>query len=267
MKTVTKTALTLSAATLLSAAMASEAAITVVNSDSVADVTSTALGSQTHSLDGFDAAGVEKLIVTVVGEGKVAGTLLDPTVTFGSKTFTLAASENDLSTPANGQQYAGVFYLDLPDQIVGDILIDWDGTAATNGAGISVVGLTGAAGGGPVSTGTSTSAGGPLSLSPDPSAGDFAIVTFVTNGAGGSIDITSGTVTDLYSSDVGSADGAAAYEFLGAGGPLNYSYTGGSSGRPAGAAAVFTEGVIPEPSSLALLGLGGLLIARRRRAS
>ena len=112
---------------------------------------------------------------------------------------------------------------------------------------------------------TSTAVGGPLSLSPDPSAGDFAIVAFVSNGAGGSIGITSGTATDLYSSTVGSADGASSFEILGAGGSLSYSYTGGSSSRPAGAAAVFTEGVIPEPSSLALLGMGGLVMLRRRR--
>ena len=38
-----------------------------------------------------------------------------------------------------------------------------------------------------------------------------------------------------------------------------------STGNGRGVAAVLTGTVIPEPGSLALLGLGGLLIARRRR--
>ena len=254
----TKTALTLSAAALI-AAPAADAAIATVNPVGTNIISSGGAGSQTFS---YDATGVEKLIVTVAAEENGAGPLAAPTVTFDGVELTAAVTQVDSSS---GQQFAGVFYLDLPNQLIGDIVVDW-GSEASNGVGLGIVGLTGAAAGGPVSTGGSTTAGGPLSFSPDPSAGDFSIVTFVTNGAGGSIDITNAGVTDLYSDEVGSADGAASYEILAAGGPLSYSYTGGSVSRPSGAAAVFTEGVIPEPSSLALLGLGGLLIARRRRA-
>ncbi|MEM6506318.1 MAG: PEP-CTERM sorting domain-containing protein [Planctomycetota bacterium] len=259
MKTITKTARALCAFSLITTS-AAHAAITTVNPQGSGVISAGGDSSQTFS---YDATGVEKLIVSVVAEENGTGPLGVPAVTFNGDDLTEAISGVDSST---GQQFAGIFYLDLPDQVVGDIVVDW-GSEESNGSGIGVVGLTGAAAGGPVSTGTSTAAGGPVSLSPDPSAGDFAIVAFVTQGSTTDIDITSGTVTDLYAADVGSARGASSFEILGAGGPLNYSYTGASTTRPSGAAAVFTEGVIPEPSSLALLGLGGLMIARRRRAS
>lgn len=256
MMNLMKTALTLSAAALLAVPNV-DAAIATVNPQGSAVISSGGSGSQTLS---YDATGAEKLIVTVTAEENGSGPLATPTVTFDGVELTAAVTQIDSSI---GQQFAGVFYLDLPNQAVGDIVVDW-GAEATNGAGFGVVGLTGAEAGGPVSTGTSTTDGGPLSLSPDPSAGDFSIVAFVTN-ASSAIDITNGSVTDLYSESVGSADAASAFEILGTGDPLSYSYTGGSTSRPAGAAAVFTEGVIPEPSSLALLGLGGLAMLRRRR--
>ena len=100
----------------------------------------------------------------------------------------------------------------------------------------------------------------------------FNVVSFNANG-GTSINVNSPDPTVIYEDgNIGSARSAAAFDVGVAAGTSVYQYTinNPDSGSNVNAnyrridAAAFT--VIPEPSSMALAGLGALLLLRRRRA-
>jgi hypothetical protein len=134
------------------------------------------------------------------------------------------------------------------------------GFNVVNGIGFGVTSISGSAAGVDVA---SASAG--LSTSLTPSVADSFVMSNYASNAGDVPTVPSGHTLLYTSGNIGSADGAAAYLNGVAAGPLTITYgqTGPSSN--ATAAAAFSPSAIPEPSTAALLALGGLALIRRRR--
>ena len=240
-----------SALTIISA----QAAISVVNADfsGVPDTGSPAspLESNPYTFS-FDAgATADKLIVALSSELSGSG----PTV----------IKYNDVAlTPVTGTingKAQGIFYLDAPfTGGAADLVIDMTGFNVVNCICFGVTSISGSAAGVDVA---SASAG--LSTSLTPSVADSFVMSNYASNAGDVPTVPSGH-TQLYTSgNIGSADGAAAYLNGVAAGPLTITYVQTGPSSNATAAAAFSPSAIPEPSSAALLALGGLALIRRRR--
>ena len=242
-----------SALTIISA----QAAISVVNADfsGVVDTGSppSPLESNPYTFS-FDAgATADKLIVALSSELSGSGPTI---ITYNSVALTPVAGT------INGRAQ-GIFYLDAPfTGGAADLVIDMTGFSVVNGIGFGVTSISGSAAGvdvGAVSTGLSTS------LTPSV-AGSFVMSNYGSN-AGNVPTVPSGH-TQLYTSgNIGSTDGAAAYLNGVAAAPLTITYDQTGAVANTTGAAAFSPSAIPEPSSAALLGLGGLALIRRRRQS
>ena len=234
------------------------AGVSVVNADGVTQVLSTS----SFTLAGFDVSGSGKLVVVTSGEGR---SNVDPTVTsitYGGIALTEAIGVRDGDL---GLQYTTIWYMDNPTSVAssGDIVVTWNTLAggAVSGSGIGALALSGAAAGGPEVT-ASNAVGTSVDITPL-SDGSLTVASFVANG-GTVVDPLA--LTSVLNGDVGSAVGSVGYEAIAVAGAATYSYAytqvGAGTPRPVTLAASFAA--VPEPATLCLLGLGGLLIRRKR---
>ena len=139
-----------------------------------------------------------------------------------------------------------------------DLTFDMTSYGAVNGIGFGIVSIAGSLDG--VESGNT--AGG-LSVDLTPTLANSFVVTTYSSNAGDTPTVPAGH-TQLYTSgNIGSADGAAAYLNGVAAGLQTITYGQGSPSSNQTSGAVFAP--VPEPSSAALIGLGGLALILRRR--
>jgi len=204
------------------------------------------------NLGGFDASGSDKLVVSITGERSGTSNNTVSGVTYGGVPLTQAIAVD--SPGGNSARKHSIWYLDDVN-VSGDIVVSY--VQSQSGIGLSAVALSNTVAGvaATVSNGAITTT----------SAGEFVIAAAIANGGAVSAN---GPLTPLLSSadgSTGSSTGAAGYSIV----PTAGSFTPDFAGDESFVAASFQAAVpVPEPSSLTvvLIGLGGLLVARRRRA-
>jgi hypothetical protein len=204
---------------------------------------------------GFDASGFDKLVVVATSENGNGGTggVVD-TMTYDGLAMTLAAVS---AGEAGNITFTSIWYLDNPTTTAGVIA-----TTGNNRIAGTAFGLNGTAAG----FGNTVSVKGVYTSSLASSAGSMVISSLGMGGSGNNADVnnaTPNTGTKIDGEEFGNnwAGHVAAYDAAGGG---TYAFTDTSPTNDVGIAAVeFT--MIPEPSTTALLGLGGLALIFRRR--
>ena len=225
-----------------------QAAITVVNQDfGVHPDTAGTLETIPHTVS-FDASAADKLIVILNAE-TAGGTA---SITFDGDALTLVAGTNEFKNK-------GIYYLDNPfTGGAADLTFDMTSFGVVNGIGFGIVSIAGSLDG--VESGNT--AGG-LSVDLTTTIADSFVVTTYSSNAGTIPTVPAGH-TQLYTSgNIGSADGAAAYLNGVATGLQTITYGQGSPSGNQTSGAVFAPAPVPEPSSAALLWLGGLALILR----
>lgn len=261
-KSWTGTAVFIGAIASVSLAHQAESATIVLNDTSVHTETNNKQTSRTITLAEIDAGsagsdfslvGTDKLVVALMYEGEGSGR----TVT-GITYNNVAMSEAifDLSN-VDTNQAVGIFYLDNTTT-EGDLVIDFSGN--TNGLGVAIWALSNTAAGGPAVL--SAADGDGLSADITVNAGNtFIVAAHVGNGS--PADALAPLTGIMTNANVGSARGGAGhYNYDGAASTIELDFDGNAS-RPVTLSAGFQA--VPEPGSLALLGLGGLMFIRQRR--
>ena len=201
-------------------------------------------------IGGLTVSSGDKLVVTIGLEGDDSGP--NSTVTYNGQNMTLAIDQTGATSG-----WVGIYYLDNISSFGAGTL---DFTNGGYSAGVSFMVLSGtAAGVGNVNFADATTLN--VSVATD----SFMVATFGDT-ADFSVDVNSPLTKLLDSDDLpgndGSASYATGYQLISSAGTATPSFTSGTS-RPNMVAAEFTT--VPEPSTTALLGLGGLALILRRR--
>jgi len=139
-----------------------------------------------------------------------------------------------------------------------NLVLDMTNVDTANGYGLGIVSVS--AGGLDIQVSDSNSAAAQSVSLNTTAESSFVVAGHRANSASGSASALT-PLTQLYGAQIGSSQGSAGYDADVAAGNPTFSFSGSTNG-PQSSAAAFTA--IPEPASLAILGLGGLLIARRR---
>ncbi|MEZ5303614.1 MAG: PEP-CTERM sorting domain-containing protein [Verrucomicrobiales bacterium] len=238
-------------------------------------------GAVTISLDGFmsyqptsafdaatfDASASDKLVVVVTGEhnfggntsGDISGITYDGTP--------LVQAVNRQPIDSSNITAADIWYLDNPGSFhVSGVL---DATVVGNGNNYvyTVIALSGTA---PGVGATAVSAANSKSVSLNALGSDsFVVASHGMGGDGNTANVLSvgadAPASQIAALEAGNNWAGHVVSFTNgvAPGAATYSFTGGSAGGNVTIAAEFQA--IPEPSSLAFLGIGALALLRRRR--
>ena len=250
--------LSLGAALALTTATSS-AAISVISTGTGG--TGTTANSWTVS---FDATGADKLVVVVSGEhgfNNNAGQV--NTLEYDGVALTaVPGAYRTALTGGTDTLYNGIFYLDNPVTTSGLISV----SAETRGV-VTAFALTGTAAG---AGNGAISLVGTRSVDLATSGSDSLVIASFGVGGNGNTGSTTGVTADAPLTTVSNLtegsnwDGHTTGQGLAPGAGTNsYSFTGGNESGGFVVAAEFLP--IPEPSSLALLGVAGLAFLRRRR--
>jgi len=248
----------------------SHAAISVLSTD-VFDNGTSNLSGGSYTLNAF---GADKLVMVVTGEAGNPGQMSDGIsgLSFDGVALTRLVDRNSIpeSSPAAGdwdQIYNDVWYLDASDYTGGaftNSALDITVTGGQRGflAVIAMDGTLDGAGNSVIGPRDSNSA----SLTTDP--GSIVVASYGMGGNGNTASL-SGVSWDgdveVNAAEIGSNwnGQVIGYSNPVSGGTASYSFTDSST---AGAHVIAAEFLaIPEPSSSALLALGGLALALRRR--
>lgn len=200
----------------------------------------------------FVAGGDSDMLVVTISVEKST----DPiTVEYGGKPLTEAVSSSDGSG-------ASLWYLANPGES-GELIIDTTGVATFNGMGVGITSLiseddelT------EIGLHTVGSSNGSDSVDITTTIADsFVMIAADANATTGSVALDAPLTLVGSAVDVGSSQAGAGYENGITAGMHTYSWSPNASPRGMVAASFV---VIPEPGSLVLLGIGGLLLVRRR---
>lgn len=206
------------------------------------------------SLSGFTADGTGKLVLGYTSRNNASsGGGATPTeVTYGGVTLTNAATLN------SSRGFTAMYYLD--DVIAdGDLVIKFGTSGGTDVVGFSLFALDGLVSGAPTDGGTSGSGSTPpeVILGSD---GGFAVSVGARNNQDLSGD---SSYTVDYDSSSGSGRLLSQHLVTATGGDVTASV--GNTSSMSITAFGWNAVAIPEPSTTALLGLGGLALILRRR--
>jgi hypothetical protein len=203
------------------------------------------------SLGGFDVTGYDKLVFVVSGENHAGGFA---SVTYGGVALTEAVEI------ANGQRGTSIWYLDGPITN-GDLFVD-PVNNSSNGIGGVLFGLIGTEAGVGVNTGSSLNGTSTLVTTADNS---LVLASAVNNSASNPPTPTAPLIS-LARLDSGSSGHASGYQTIASSGTTVNSVFGAGGSTVDASVSVEFLAAVPEPSTTALIGLGGLaLILRRRR--
>jgi hypothetical protein len=217
----------------------------------------------------YDASGFDKLVVVVTGEHNFGGNLSGNTsnITYNGQALTKAVEVNpvafsNVDPVGHGQTASDIWYLDNPGAFTGtnQIIVTFVG----NNWVATAIGLTGTA------TGVSTTASATRTSTIDlttTAADSFVIATYGMGGNGNTANATVGAnapLTKLTGQVIGSnwAGHNIGTATVATASTAAYSFNNANLDTTMVA---LTFAPIPEPSALALLGLGGFALLRRRR--
>jgi hypothetical protein len=216
-----------------------------LNNDDSA-ITDTELGN-------LDFTGASKLVVTV----GVKGSALSPDSQAGTVTYNGTAMTFAVGSAGGGSSYGwvGIYYLDNPGSVgVGDLVVQDPGYSL----GVSALVLSGTAA--DFGATNSSNSAAMVSLTTT-SAGSLV---FAGYSDGSSSAVAASPLTPVFGGKVGSGNHASGYQSVATVSTINPAFTTAAA-RPSTVAAEFTAAAIPEPTTTALLGLGGLALILRRR--
>lgn len=230
---------------------------------------STAGIAPTTTLAGFNLGAGNTLAVLIAQEGGdqvSSGVAVLPTVTFNGVAVTSSVSDNE------GNQRASIFYVINPTSTSGDVVVKFSNTTNNALHAVTAVSLSNVASLGSSGVFGEPDANLPYNVNYTGTADGFVLAAMADNtfSGGTALSITGGNVDTYLQRIAGtssaSAGRALAYGDIATDGPFTTTFTKGTgtSGRNAGALAAF-QAVVPEPASLALVGLGTLAMFGRRR--
>ncbi|WFB34989.1 PEP-CTERM sorting domain-containing protein [Kiritimatiellota bacterium B12222] len=234
--------------TLLAFIATAQATIVISDTAFFLDATTHTSDTDDRTISNFSVAAGEKLVVTTTMEN---GNISD--ITFNG------ASLIPIYNTVNNIQRVATYYLDVTTATTANIVADIDGNTHF---GFAAYAINGAAMGGPADFSSSATR---LAGDVDTEVGSLVIGSFTKNSFA-SITLNT-TSTAVYNEDTigaGGTSGMAAYYFSTTVSTDDYGFNNSNS-RPAAGAVVFN--VIPEPSSILLLGVAGLalVVVKRRR--